>query len=290
MNNITVLGPIGSTFSSDAWPYLVKHFGAPDGEEVNCIPAVTNADILKMVLSRGGYGAIATNTECDGKVEDSIKSFGGLLQNYASNDSCPFTIIGAVRLTLNFCLMARPGFDLATLTGIISHEKGLMACRELIKMLNVKTVQASSNGAAAEMVSTNDEYANFVALGPESAAQKFGLDILDQHVESEPAYTTFALVGPKQHEVVCADTNEAIVVFNIGNHPNALVTSLLVFADESLNLSHITSTHVANGSYNFTIVVKIPKSKILAFNRAIAMLKNRTLSYLSFGPYPVIEA
>lgn len=289
MKNFTVLGPIGSTFSFAAWPYLVEHFNAPDGDEVNCIPAVVNPDILKTVLSHGGYGAIAINTQCGGKVQDSTESFGGLLQKYSSNDVCTFTVIGAVRLTLNFCLMARPGFDLATITGIISHKMGLIACGDLIKMFNVKTVQASSNGAAAETVATNDAYAHFAALGPNTAAEKFGLDILSEHVESEPAYTTFALVGPKQHTVAHADNNEAIVVFNTGNHPGALVDALSAFKDNGLNLSHITSTHVANGSYNFTVGVKIPRSKILAFNRAAALIKIRSLSCLCFGPFPVIE-
>ncbi len=288
IENITFLAPFGSTFSHEAWNHFVELFNAPNIKHSNYLPAVINGEILDRVIGHGGYGAVAIAAQCKGKLSESLEPFGQLLQRYPSNEHCPFTILGAVELRLHFCLMSRHDVSIKSLLGVIAHPVALEACKNRIEELSLVEVKANSNGAAARLVSTKTEYTYYAALGPYSATKEFNLQVLEENVETEPAFTTFALVGPKKHSIHYADRNQALIIFSPYNGPGSLAGVLDVFSHHEINLSYIESIHVKDSEYNFLICVELSSNQILLFNRARTMLENRTKSNLVFGPFPVI--
>ncbi|MES2985815.1 MAG: prephenate dehydratase domain-containing protein [Patescibacteria group bacterium] len=287
----TYLGPIGTTFSAVAWKHFVKLFGAPDGDEVNCLPAVANGDILKRVMSHHGYGAVAITTKCRGKLRESLDPYADLLLHYSSNDECPFTVIGAVNLKLNFCLMAKSTASITSLKGVLSHEVGLAACKKYIKKHGLEEIKMQTNGLAARAIASEEKYSQFAALGPCEAAEIYDLNILEENVQDKEAFTLFTLVGPKQHKIIHAENNLAIVVFNIPNSPNSLTHVLSLFGSPGLNLSYIHLTHIEDSErYNFLITMEVHRDQIPDFNLAIQLLGEQvTRKFLTFGPFPVIQ-
>ena len=293
MKKVTFLGPVGATFSHDAYTILAEIYGAPkaiiEGEQANCIPASSNGEVLKLILEHGGYGAIAMETLAEGRVAEPLESFIDLLKTYKKTDECLLQIIGAVKMRLHFCLMARKGVSLGSLQGIIAHAKSLGACKSKITLLGLPTKEVKSNGEAARFVAEKNEYAVWAALGPRSAAEKYDLQILDEAFEDGEAVTTFFLLGPKEHKVSVGKENRALIVFKAPHKPGGLVRSLIPFEQEGLNLIQIHSVHVGNHTYNFAIEVEVSESQLGSFEKAMKSFGNHVEEFISFGPFEVLE-
>lgn len=289
MKSITFLGPVGATFSHDAYDILAEIYGAPKVDSVNCVPANTNGEIIKLIERHDGYGAIAMETLAEGRVAEPLESFIELLGTYPKTKECPFQVIGAVRLKIHFCLMAKGNVAESDIAKIITHPKALGPCKGRIAAMNIPTATVSSNGEAARLVSDGGEYENCAALGPRSAAEKYGLKILNDAFENEEAVTTFFLIAPVSHAVSIGKQNRALVVYRVNHAPGALVRSLLPFEEEGLNLIQIHSVHVGNRTYDFAIEIEIKEKELAAFGRAMAKFKAEVDSYLSFGPFEVLS-
>lgn len=286
---ITFLGPVGATFSHDAYNVLSHAFGVPSARETECVPAAKNGEILSLILGHGGYGCIAMETRAEGRVAEPLESFMELLQTYETTQECPLGIAGAVMLKLCFCLMVRPDIDLNSISRIIAHPKALGACKARIKELRVSTVEASSNGEAARLVAESDEYVSCAALGPRSAAEKYGLKILSDSFEDREAITTFFLIAPKPYSVVTGEENRLLVVFQVPHEPGSYVRSLVPFAEEGLNLMQVHSVHVENGTYCFAIEVEANNQELAALERAVKKFERRVKKCLIFGPFAVLK-
>ncbi len=288
MEKVTFLGPVGATFSHDAYNILSRiYYEAPgaitEGNYANCVPASSNGEILKLILEHSGYGAIAMETLAEGRVAEPLESFINLLEVYKKTDGCPLHVIGAIRLRLHFCLMVRGGMPFSnTMTTLIAHPKALGACKKHIASRRLRTMNASSSGEAARLVATlpdkqhvienKPSFAAYAALGPKSAAEKYGLNVLDEAFEDGEAVTTFFLLGPKEHKVSVGKENRALIVFAVPHKPGGLVRSLIPFEQEGLNLIQIHSVHVGNHTYNFAIEVEVGESQLESFERAMKKL------------------
>lgn len=285
---IVLLGPIGATFSSDAYDKLALMFDTPQlgDDEVEAIPVIRNGDILPTLLKYPeGYGTIAMETKAEGRVAEPLESFIELLSGCP--DECSFHVIGAIKMKLHFALMTRPGIKLEDLKGIVAHPKSLGACRKNIQALSLLTADSTSNGKAAEDVSKLEIYEKWAALGPESAAKKYGLGIINDQFEDLEAITTFFLLAPKSTPVVLGESNRVLIIYNLRHVPGSLVDSLIPFRDEGLNLIQIHSVYVGEGNYSFAIELDCPKEKIEAFHGALQRFLTHTIRSLVFGPFEV---
>jgi prephenate dehydratase len=296
MEKITFLGPVGATFSHDAYNILAKLYDAPEaiikGESANCIPAPSNGEVLKLTLEHGGYGAIAMETLAEGRVAEPLESFIDLLKTCKKTDGCPLCVIGAIKMRLHFCLMVRPEMIMTPIrlfTGMVCHSKSLGPCRDNIGLARLATKTVDSNGEAARLVAEDSKYATWAALGPKSAAEKYGLRILHGAFESGEAITTFFLLGPKEHKVLVGKENRALIVFKAPHKPGGLVRSLIPFEQEGLNLIQIHSVHVGNHTYNFAIEVEVGESQLQSFEKAMKSFENHVEEFISFGPFEVLE-
>ena len=294
MKNITFLGPIGATFSHDAYNILAEIYGTPAVEQTNYVAASSNGEVLRLIREHGGYGAIAMETLAEGRVAEPLESFIELLKTYSKTADCPFRVVGAIYLKLHFCLMARSGVSGSEITKIIAHPKSLGACKERVAKLAVSgvavsTMNVASNGEAARLVAEDDEYAGFAALGPRSAAEKYGLKILDAAFEDGEAITTFFLIAPVSHKVSVGKENRMLIVFRAPHEPGSLVKTLQPFAHEGLNLIQIHSVHAGNHTYNFAIEIEVKEEKLKSLDRAMKEFGEYVNTYLSFGPFEVIS-
>lgn len=286
MNTITFLGPVGATFSHDAYIALAEAYDAPRIENNTLSPAHKNGEILRMLCAHRGYGAVAMETRAGGRVAEPLESFIDLLKDY-DDDTCPITILGATRMKLHFRLMARRNMRLTEIKGIIAHEKAIDACKARIQAAALTAIEASSNGEAARCVAENSEYAAFAALGPGSAAAKYGLIILSDAYEDKEAVTTFHLVGPRTNASRIGAHNRALLVFGLKHEAGALVHALTPFEREGVNLVQIHSFHVGENTYNFAIEVEATQDDLPRLATAIESFKGKVERYIIFGPFEI---
>jgi prephenate dehydratase len=293
MNNVTFLGPAGATFSHDAYDALAQICGTPpaitESSTGNCVPAASNDEILELIIGHGGYGAIAMQTFAEGRYAKPLESFIALLERFISTDDCPIRVATALSLKIHFCLMARKGRTLNDIKHIIAHEKAIGACRGRITDMHLATTEVPSNGEAARRVAEDDIYAAYGALGPRSAAEKYGLEILHDAFETGVAVTTFFLITPKAHKVFTGDKNQALIVFKTKNCPGALVDCLLPLKKNGLNMIQIYSVHVWNNTYDYAIEVEVKNGQLTAFDEAMKEFRQHVLGHILFGPFQVLS-
>lgn len=286
---IAILGPIGATFSCDAYTKLSRMFGAPLlDNSVEAVPVTRNSEILPTLLKhQNGYGAIAMETKAEGRVAEPLESFIELLSQCPNG--CSLHVIGALKMKLHFSLMVRPGVRREDIKGIVAHPKALGACKQRIQMLGLPTEDSVSNGKAAEDVAILEKYESWAALGPESAATKYGLQIIDGAFEDAEAVTTFFLLAPISVPVFQGEKNRVLIVYRLSHTPGSLVDSLIPFKEESLNLIQIHSVHVGDGNYSFAIELDVTTLQVEGFKRAVARFHVHTTNSLVFGPFEVRE-
>ena len=233
MQKITFLGPVGATFSHDAYNLLAEIYAAPkaitEGPEANCVPATSNGEILKLIGEHGGYGAIAMETRAEGRVAVPLESFIELLKTHDKIETCPFHIVGGVKLKLHFCFMMRRSASTIPIHGVVAHPKAVGACRARVTSLGVPIHEAPSNGEAARLVAQSEDYAHFAALGPRSAAEKYGLEVLNDAFEDRVARTMFYLITPKKHEVQVGEMNRMLICFTVPHKPGMHAKAEKVF-------------------------------------------------------------
>ena len=289
MENITFLGPIGATFSHDAYDMLANIYGAPETKDRLCVPAASNSEVLQKIIGHGGYGAIAMETLAQGRVSEPLESFIELLRKHPVNEACPIQVMGAMRMKIHFCLMVRQNMQESAIDKVVAHPKALGPCKAGLERLNVPIESVSSNGEAARLVAEDPRYANSAALGPASAAKKYGLKVLDEAFEDDEAVTTFFLIGPKGSRVSVGDNNRILIVFKLSHVPGSLVRSLLPFEQNGLNLIQIHSVHTGNHSYDFAIEIEVSKTKLDDLEKAMKSFKKYVKAHLTFGPFEVIS-
>ena len=285
---IVFLGPAGATFSHDAYAKLAELFAAPTlGDAgVEIFPVSKNGDVVPTILERGGYGAIAMETKAEGRVAEPVESFIELLTTCPGQ--CPLVVSGALQLQLHFALMTRPDLGRESVVGVIAHPKALGVCRGNLKKAAWPTEESASNGQAAQAVASNDQYAKFAALGPKSAATKYGLQIIESAFEDETAVTTFFLLAPVSAPVTIGQSNRALVVFRLPSHPGALVDALEPFKDYGINMIQIHSVHTGNGQYDFGIQLECAQTQLENFRQAIKLFSAIVGRSIIFGPFQVV--
>lgn len=290
VENVTFLGPAGATFSNMAYDILATMYGAPPvhtGSAGNYVPATVNDHILEKVLEHGGYGAIATETLAECRVRESIESFVELAKSYGSSEKCPIQVHGALQLTLNFALMARVGVCVSPGMKLVAHPKAIGACKGRIDSLQLQPEQTSSNGEAARLVAEDPAYAEACALGPISAAKKYGLQIIEKAFEDHVAVTTFFLVGPRSRPVVTGKKNRVLIVFTLNDRPGALGHALIGFSAARLNMIQIHSMQCGNRQYLFIIELEVSDKELSLYEEILAMFAYEVKSHICFGPFEV---
>lgn len=286
MQRVTFLGPAGATFSYDAYECLKGVYDLPSPLEE--VTVGSNGEILPAICEHGGYGVAAMDTLAEGRVTEPLESFIDLLKAY-SQDACPIRVIGAVQMRLDFCLIARNGLRHESIDHIIAHPKSFGACKGWIKSQGYLMTPVTSNGEAARLIAERDEYATSAALGPRSAATKYGLSILERGCEDQRAITTFFLLGPASHPVTVGGKNRMLIVFSVPHTSGALVKALHPFEREGLNMIQIHSVHVGNHTYHFAIELEVGKEELDQVQRAMEDFGRVCESFISFGPFEVLS-
>ncbi len=287
---ITYLGPAGATFSALAYDKLASIFGVPrvGDSDTELLLAQSNEEILPLMIKNGGYGVMAMETRAQGRVDPPVNSFIELLENY-NRSYCPVSVLSAIRMKLNFALMAPTGLAIEEIRKVLAHPKALGACRKHLEMLGVELLEASSNGQAAEDIATKKDLAFSAALAPSIAAEKYGLNVLCGAFEDEEATTTFFLLSAQGDILLPSKENRGLIVFKTRHVSGALVKALTPFAKQNINLVHIHSFYTGNGEYAFAIETECSFDELGRHLLAVKSAKKFMIRNLAFGPFAILD-
>jgi prephenate dehydratase len=267
------LGPPG-TFTQEALLQVVD----PESAELVYYPTVEEV-VLAVERGEVSRGMVPIENSVEGTVNASVDAIGFETEGLLIERE----VILAVRLHL----LARSGMKASDVKQVYSMPHATAQCRRWLRenLPGAKIVAANSTAEAAGRVAY--ESATAAAIGPNLAAQLFGLEVIARDVtDHAEAETRFVVVG---HEPAARSGRDktSLIAFIAEDHPGALLDILQEFAGRNINLTKLESrpTKRVLGEYCFFIDLEGHLSDENVAG-AIAALEPKLARLKSLGSYP----
>ncbi len=195
------------------------------------------ADVFE-ALENGNadYGVVPVENSAVGSVAEVYS----LIMKYR------YYIVGAVNVSVKHCIAAKKGSEIKT---VYSHPQALSQCKGYITEHGYKAVQFSNTAAAAKFVAESDD-TSVAAICSEIAAEKYGLEIIENGIQDASKNNTrFAVIS--KEPVIPANADKISIILNVPNVPGSLFQVLERFALKGLNLTKIESRPIKNSDFDY---------------------------------------
>ena len=218
------------------------------GDQISTLPCPAFEDV---------FAAVANGQATHGLLPIENSLAGSIHRNYDLLLESSLQIVGEYHLRVSHCLMALPGATLEELRQVYSHPQALAQCQGRLRQMGLKPVAAADTAGSARLVSQRGER-SIAALASKRAATVYGLEILQEGMEDNPAnYTRFLAVTPPGDETPPERTGDfkTSIVFNLRNEPGALFKALSVFALRDIDLTKIESRPIQGRPWEYMFYI-----------------------------------
>jgi prephenate dehydratase len=256
----------------------LEHFGA----ETSTLPCESFDKVFAAVEEgRAEYGLIA--------IENSLA--GSIHHNYDLLLQHSLWIAGEHYLRVRHCLIANPGVAMRSIRKVISHPQALAQCAGYLKRHNLPPeVFYDTAGAVKhlkQMHEQGDDAANEVAaIASRRAADVYGMPVLEEGIEDNPAnFTRFLVIA--REPVEPGERAKTTIVFALNNQPGSLFKALSVFALRDIDLTKIESRPLVGSPWEYLFYVDFAGSSAeQRVTRALTHLEEYATSLRVLGSYP----
>ncbi|HLG70865.1 MAG TPA: prephenate dehydratase [Chloroflexota bacterium] len=263
--HVAFLGP-EATFSHQA---ALSHFGSSS----TYLAVPTIPDVFKETeVGRADYGVVPIENSIEGAVTFSLDSFvDSELQACAE-----------FRLEIHQAVMSR--VPLSEVKVVYSHPQAIGQCRGWLRthLPDIPVVESASTVGAVDQASGEDRAA---AIGPELAAARYGLDVLEPRAEDVAGNVTrFLIIGRHMGDRTGRDRTG--LLFSIKDRVGVLLEVLAVFAHRNINLTKIESRPSKRKAWDYLFFVDLdahPDDPPM--REALAQLKELTVFIKVLGAW-----
>ena len=159
-------------------------------------------------------------------------------------------IVGETHVPATQNLLGIRGAKLSDIKTVYSHQQGFLQTKEFLKKhKNMETVFLSNTAVSAQYIAEQNDRTKG-AIASAVAAEKYGLDILEEAINTDKNNTTRFIIVAANPEI--EDTSSKISMsFTLPNISGALSRILLIFAKNNLNMLKIESRPIANRNFEY---------------------------------------
>lgn len=268
-------------FQGEAGAYseaaVIEHYPA---QPVTPIPCQTFEQVFAVVAGEScDFGFIP--------IENSLA--GSIHQNYDLLLRNNLWVVGEHRLRVSHCLIARPGAHLDQITRVISHPQALAQCAGYLSALpGVQVEPVYDTAGSVKMVAEGSD-PTVAAVASRRAAQIYGMDVLAENIEDNPAnFTRFLIIARQPAEGVGTGAQaKTSIVFTLKNQPGSLFRALSAFALRDIDLTKLESRPLVGKPWEYLFYVDFSGSTTdPVVQRALAHLAEYSLLLRVLGSYP----
>jgi len=273
MQTLGYLGPQG-TFSHTA----ALHYAEVHGYTTVCCSSFEEV-VHKVASQELSCGIVPVENSLGGAVGDTLDLLTGTEGIW---------ITAEFLLPVKQHLLTRPGVALTEITKVYSHPQALAQCRGFLhQQLPKAAVEETVSTASAAFMVSGAKTAAVAAVGSESAAAAYGLQILQANIQDKGNNTTRFLVLGREKPVFSGEAKTSLVLA-LGDSPGALWRILSPLAQRGINLTRIESRPSGSrlGDYIFFIDLEGHTGNPVVED-VIRELENNTLWLKILGCYPI---
>jgi prephenate dehydratase len=239
-NKIAFQGELGAYSELAAFKYY--------GAEIETLPCHTFEDIFAAVQSgEASHGFLP--------IENSLA--GSIHPNYDLLLAHNLQIVGEYHLMVNHYLLGLPGVTAQEVRQVHSHPQALAQCAQRLRQMNLSPVAGTDTAGSARLIKERGDR-SIAALASKRAAEVYGLDILAESMEDNPAnYTRFLVLALDAIPVDDAQNGDykTSLVFSLHNQPGALFKTLSVFALRDIDLTKIESRPIQGKPWEYMFYI-----------------------------------
>jgi chorismate mutase/prephenate dehydratase len=268
---IAYFGP-EATFTHQA---AIQKFGA----SLNYAAQKTIGDVFTEVAKKtADYGVVPVENSTEGVVTHTLDMF---------MDS-ELKIVSQIILPVQQCLMIPQGGTRAKIRKLYVHPQSLAQCRIWIQnhLPRVEIIETSSNARSAELAGKEK---NSAAIAGIIAAEKYGLDVLEQDIQDNAANATRFLVLGRQCSPPTGDDRTSLMV-SVADKVGALHHAIAAFRRYKINMTKIESRPSKRKAWEYFFFIDcdghVQDRKV---SKAVALLERESSYVKVLGSYPNTE-
>lgn len=166
-------------------------------------------------------------------------------------------IIEEVYLSIDHCLLAKPGTKLGDIWSVYSHPIALAQCREFINAHGFKAIPEYDTAGAAELISGHGRPGEG-AIAPRRCAEVYGLELLAESIQTVRAnITRFGLFVRRDKVPAGLKMEKTSIAFTAAHRPGSLLDCLRRFADNGVNLTKLESRPIPEDPFAYIFLVDL---------------------------------
>lgn len=274
MRKIAIQGTLGSYHDIAAHKYF-------EGEDIELICCATFEEV---------FASIKKDSRTIGMLAIENTIAGSLLQNNELLRLSGAQIIGEYKLRISHSFVCLPDEDWDDLTEVNSHPIALMQCREFLSQHpRLKVVEAEDTALSAETIKL-ENLKGHAAICSKAAAERYGMKILQQGIETNKHnFTRFLIVAdPWQVDELNRDNrivNKSSMVFTLPHTEGSLSQVLSILSFYRINLTKIQSLPIIGREWEYQFYIDIVFDNMLKYKQAIAAITPLTKELKILGEY-----
>jgi prephenate dehydratase len=248
-----------------------------------------NIEILPCNHFRDVISAVKKDSNLIGilAIENTIA--GSLLQNHELIRESDLVVVGEQKIRISHSFAALPGESLETITEVNSHPIALMQCADYLNtMPQIKIVEGEDTALSARLIAENN-LKGHAAICSRYAAELYGLNILDEGIETNKRnFTRFLLVVNRwlaDDLVKDSEINKASVVFTLPHTEGSLSKVLTILSFYDVNLTKIQSLPIIGREWEYLFYVDLTFKNILKYKQGLDAMRPLTKDFKILGEY-----
>jgi len=211
---------------------------------------------------------------------------GSIIPNYALIDSNNLHIVGEEYLHIHHHLMALPGQTIKSIKEVWSHPMALLQCKEFFKKHpHIKLVEDVDTAEVAKRIA-KENLKGIAAIAPKIAAEIFGLQILEDNIQTiKDNSTRFVIVQTQKPTHSIEGINKASLKFELSHKRGSLAAVLNVLSDCKMNLTKIQSLPVIETPWKYSFFVDVTFDEYTEYQKLVKIIDIMAEDFKILGTY-----
>lgn len=211
---------------------------------------------------------------------------GGISDVYDLLCQYGFSIVGEKSIQIDHNLLAVKGAKLSDIKEVYSHSQGFQQCSIFLKRHpEWNHVTISNTAVSAKKVADSDS-SQLASIASRRAAELYGLEVLADKINNNPAnFTRFIIIGKKPEFRKAG--NKVSLAVAISHEPGSLYRVLSHFARNGLNMMKIESRPMTDKTWEYLFYIDFEGNlDNPVVKKAIEEIEKESAYFQLLGNYP----